>query len=347
VYREITPNEPGAVDSYTVASRLSYFLWETMPDEALFAAAAAGELSTRAQVEAQARRMIRNERARTPLNRFFVEWLEVQTLAASFRDPELFPEYTSATRASMANQARGFFDRILWDRGASFDALYTSRELLVDDEMASLLDLAPPSGDASWVDVDHRAGILTLPAVMAVFSVPRRSDPIRRGVLVRRQLLCQELPDPPAGVVIEPPAVTEPSNIREELSQHAEGTCAGCHSLIDPVGLGFENYDALGRYRTQYADDSPVDARGELLDAEVTGEFDGAVQLAGMLASSGEARRCLAEKWFEYGFGRKVAPGDAASIDHAVAQMAANDDSILELVVALTTSEAFLNGEGN
>ena len=343
LYREIPLGGSGPLDSYAIASRLSYFLWETMPDAELFEWAANGQLGTPDEVEAQARRMLLDGRARPPLQRFFVEWLQVNGLGTSFRDPGVFPEFTPEVRSAMADQARRFFDHILWDRDASFGALYTTSELPVDGTLANLLELSTQPSGFEIVDVPHRAGILTLPALLTVQAVPRRSDPVRRGVLVRRKLLCQVLPDPPAGVDTDPPD-GEPRTVREELALHAQDSCAGCHRLIDPVGLGFENYDAVGRYRTMYSDGSGVDSLGELVEAEVSGEFSGAVELASMLARSGEARDCFSKKWFEYAFGRPVASGDAPSIEQATAAMTDRNGSILELIIALVRSDAFLTG---
>lgn len=189
---------------------------------------------------------------------------------------------------------------------------------------------------------DERAGLLTLPGLLAAHSYPAQTNPIERGIFVREQLLCSPLPDPPADLMPVPPPVDLDSTGRDRFSQHsASPACKGCHQLIDPVGFGFENYDAIGKYRIQ-DNGKPVDASGEMMDTQdIDGTFVGAVELAAKMAESEQVKNCLALSRFRAAVGRPRDQADACTIDFLENGFESSSSSILDLSITITQSDAF------
>jgi hypothetical protein len=173
-------------------------------------------------------------------------------------------------------------------------------------------------------------------------SHTNQTSPTLRGKLVREDLLCDVVPPPPPNVSTEAPEITPGSTGKDRFAQHtADPTCAGCHVLMDPIGFGFENYDTVGRFRTEEAG-AAIDATGELAQTDVDGAFDGVVALAGMLASSEKVEACYAKQWFRYGYGRGDMEADACTLAFLEARFREGGGNIKELLVALTQSDAFL-----
>ncbi len=244
----------GEFDSYRAASRLSYFLWDTMPDEALFSAAAAGQLRTREQIEAQTRRMLDDARAKQSMDEFLAQWLRFDSLRNTIRDRRLFPEFSAELVAAMAEETRHLFHHLVWEDG-NFMELFSARYSFLNNDLAQLYGLPTPGQDFGRVDFpadSKRSGILGQGTFLALTSKPSDTSPTERGKFVREHFLCQVIPPPPPGVNTNLPPVTDakPLTNRERLQFHlASPTCAGCHVLVDPIGLGFENFDADGKYR--------------------------------------------------------------------------------------------------
>jgi hypothetical protein len=192
--------------------------------------------------------------------------------------------------------------------------------------------------------MDNRYGLLTQPGIMALFSHADQSSPIQRGVFVRESILCEEVEPPPPTVDNNPPDPDPNLTTRERFAIHTESPqCARCHELIDPLGFGFESYDHLGRYRSE-ENGLPVDTSGSIVEVEedsLEGDFDGAAELSARLAGSETILTCLARKWFTFAMGRGHTARDDCSIDRAVEMSSAADGDLHELLVALTTSDAF------
>ena len=305
---------------YEMASRLSFFLWASPPDDALLEAAARDELQTDAQLSAQVRRMLADERARAMTRQFFRQWLRLDRLKSLVRDATVYPEYSPDLNGELKISFDAFIDHVVWQE-RTFDAFYTSRKVFVTPTMAQMngAEFEEESGGVmeTMAPADQRAGVLTQPALMAMLSYPNQPSPIQRGVFVREQLLCQDLPDPPDDVDLTPPDPRPGASSRELFAELTkEDACADCHALINPLGFGFEHYDGLGRWR---ADDegSPVDASGALVsspDLEINGEFDGAIELAQKFAISRVARECAADRWMTFALGRQVLDVDDQSV---------------------------------
>lgn len=336
---------PVVVDAYELASRLSYFLWASMPDERLFAAAADGRLSTVEGIESEASRMLRSPKARPVVAHFFMQWLDLEGLEGLPKDRERYPEFFSGVGSSWRASMEQYVENAVFGGGSVRD-LFLEPVVYVDRTLASLYDLRPPpSGrlEAVGMDPDQRAGLLTQPALLARLAHPDQASPIRRGVFVRERILCQTLPSPPNNINITPPDPDPNATTRERFAAHTENeSCRGCHSLIDPIGFGFSNYDALGRYQ-DHEGGRPVDATGELYgttDPEIEGPFVGAVELSHKLADSSEVRACVATQVFRFAMGRAETQADECTLRELDRVLLASD-SMERLLVAMTLTDVF------
>jgi hypothetical protein len=304
-------DDTGKLTDHEMASRLSYLLWETMPDAELATAADRGELHTPAQVEAQLARLTADARAQQTIARFARAWLQIEGLDTIVKEPRLYPEFP-ALRASM----RESLERFIADVIATGDVatLLTSDQAYVDDALAGFYGVVGP-GPGNWAKVPlnpaQRAGIMTQAGFLAVFGKANRSAPILRGVFVLDRLLCAPPdPPPPNGGVI-PPDLPSPTTTRDFFTDlTAAPGCASCHDVINPIGFGFEHYDAIGQWRLE-EHGFPIDATGHLVLAGTDTSFDGADQLTTALAAADDVRRCVVRRWFRSRFGRAEGPDDA------------------------------------
>jgi hypothetical protein len=330
--------------SWEMASRLSFFLWNSMPDDALFAAAEADELQTPEQIEAQARRMLGSPKAHDATTEFFSQWLHLDGLFTATKDPTLYPQYTDAMRTSMQAETLAFTDWVMWQSDGRVQTLLTAPVSFLDANTAPLYGKSmDPASKPTKTDLDpkERAGILTQPSVMSVFAKPNQSSPVTRGKWVRERLLCQRVPPPPPNLNIIPPEVKSGESTRQRFAQHdADPYCAGCHKLMDPIGFGFEHYDAVGRWR-DVDQGQPVDATGVLSVTDVNGPFDGAPALAATLANSKEVTDCVSIEWFRYAFGSGETTDDECSLGSVKEAFAKGNYDMKELLVAMTRTAAF------
>ena len=341
--------EPGDVvrlDGYQVASRLSYMLWSTMPDEALFAAAEAGELDTNAGVAEHARRMLDDPRANAPLLRFFDEWLQLSALEGLAKDTEVYPDWQPEIADLFREETHAFIREVWQNEGASFETLLTADFTMVNAELAEFYGMTAPAGTEYVrvpVDPTRRAGLLTHGSFLAGHSKVHETSPIHRGMFVRAGLLCGDVPPPPPGIDPIAPDPDPSLTLRERLEEHrTDPVCGSCHALLDPIGFGFENFDSTGRWRDEEAGRA-VDASGFLQDTDVDGEFVGAVELAHRLAGSEQVSDCMVRQWFRYGYGRTESiRDDTCSLDQLEDAFDSAGGDLRELVIALTQSDAFL-----
>ena len=346
------PGDIVAVDGFALASRLSYFLWDSTPDAQLLAAAKSGALATAKQVESEARRMLDDPRARGAVNHFLLEWSFIDELQGAPKDPALFAWYTPELAADLKASFMASLESAFFSAAPTLSGLLAPDTMFVNAAMAGPYRLPPVTGTQlveTKVDPKERRGLLTHPALLALTGKPSRGDPIHRGLFVRGQLLCTDLPDPPDrdanGNPIDfnvPPPAPGVSN-RERFRQHtASGVCSGCHSLIDPIGFGFENYDAVGRYRTIDENGAPVDASGEVKDAgDVTGAFNGALELADRVSKSDSVAKCMTLQWFRFALGRRETAADACSNEAVARRFLESGKNLKEIIVALAMSDAF------
>jgi hypothetical protein len=331
------------VNPYALAARLSYFLWDSMPDAALTAAAQSGRLASPVDVEAQARRLLKDPRSREVTADFFGHWLGLGGLDTIIRDPRLFPAWTDQLRRSMREETLRFAADVVFARDGKLETLLLSPRSMVDATLGSLYGVAG-GGSFAAADLDpgQRAGLLTEASVLTLTANADSTSPTRRGKLVRDRLLCQPPPPPPPQAEFMLPRAQPGQTARQRFAQHvANPSCAACHTLTDPIGFGFESYDPIGRFRT-VDNGQPVDASGEVTGTEdADGPFVGAVALARRLAGSQQVRACFGRQWFGLMQGRPDEPGDQASVAAALAAFAVAGGDLRELMVALTGTDAF------
>jgi hypothetical protein len=324
---------------YEMASRLSYFLWGTTPDDELLAAASENALKSPEQVEAQARRLLQDERARDRAREFHSLWLGLSRFDSIARD-----EAPEGAPAALRESTLRYIDHVLWSETPTARELFSSSRYYYNETLAPLYGNEAPSGWASTTNTDERHGLLTQPGMMALFAHADQSSPIQRGVFVRESILCEEVEPPPPSVNNNPPDPDPNLTTRERFAVHTENpACANCHRLIDPMGFGFENYDHLGRFRSE-ENGLPIDTSGEIvevLEDSLEGPFAGPEEMADRLAESETILSCLARKWFIFAMGRTHNEGDRCSIDGAVEVAASDDGNLQELLIALTKSTAF------
>ncbi len=348
---ELTPAPSGAaitpLGGYELASRLSFALWNTSPDRDLLAAAAAGTLDSEQGLKAQAERLLASDRSRDALASFHLQWLGLDGLLENtVKDRVLFPNWNTELKTAMRDETVGFADFVI-RRGDGKLTTLLSAPFTVASGNPELLKIygatADPGPDGTIaLDPTQRAGLLTQAAFLATHAHSNQTSPVHRGLAVRKNLLCTPLPDPPANVDNTPPEPDPTATTRVRFEQHrVDPSCRGCHELLDPIGVGFEVYDALGSYRTM-ENNLPIDSAGELVAAgDASGPFNGAVELARRLAESAEVRDCVKKQWFRFSLGRSEGDQDACTLLSLSEQFAASDYDIKALLLALVTSDAF------
>ncbi len=329
---------------YEQASRLSFLLFASTPDDALLADAESGKLATAEGIAEVARRMLKDPRAKHSIANFHAQWLELGKLETASKDPALFPDFDAALRTSMKQETETFLDSVFFQTG-SFDEMLLAPYSFVDSKLAGLYGVSAPSSSGFArvaLDPAQRAGILTQPSVLALHAKSNQSSPVHRGKFVRERLLCMQLPPPPNDIVIEPPDLDPGLSTRDRFKEHSVNpACTGCHKLMDPIGFGFEHYDAIGRYRTKDGK-FDVDAHGEVFaSTDADGTFTGGVELAKKLAKSQQVKACMVTQWFRFAYGRGEAEADQCSLQRLEEAFAKANYDVRELVVALTQTDAF------
>ncbi|WP_437486351.1 DUF1592 domain-containing protein [Sorangium sp. So ce1014] len=329
---------------YEVAARLSYTLWGTLPDARLNEAIEGGSLTSKEGVAAQLGWMLEDERGKKLVHRFLGSWTHLNAVTGVVKDENAFPEWQSRSfRESLRGQADAFFEHVLRNEGGKLSALFTSTTVFYNKDLGGYYGV---TGDDSFQALERTdgtaSGLLTLPALLAVQAKPAESSPIYRGKFVREALLCQQLPAPPANIP-KPPEVDQSSSTRERLSQHeVDPGCVACHQLMDPIGFGFESYDALGRYR-ELDGGKPVDASGRVIATrDMNGEFVGVAELGAMLSGSAEVEECVARQWFRFAIARFEQDMDGCSMKSLLETFRAAGQDLNALPRAVVATDAFL-----
>lgn len=341
--------EPGVVElsDHELAARLSYLLWDTTPDEELRQLADAGLLRDDAELRAQAERLLADrERSGPALDRFVREWMRFDGVPAYDKDAALFPAYDDALATAMDEELTRFTRGVLEGDAPTLRTLLTSPATEVDATLAAFYGVqAPASG---WAPVSlpaaERPGLLSRPALLAEHSTATSSAPIFRGRLVRTQLLCDVLPPPPADAMANAPDYPEGATEREKseiLMDHMN--CGACHGLMNPIGLGFERFDASGAWRELDVDGQPVDQSGEIVGGPeaLVGTFDGVPELGAQLADSEVVQACVAKQLYRYSLGLEPSQALACASDPIEQAFVASGGDIPTLVLSLVTSNAF------
>jgi hypothetical protein len=330
------------LNHYENASRLSYALWGSMPDAALFDAAKNGKLGTQAELQDQARRMLTDARGRDNVYAFVEEWLQLDLLATRPKDGAVYPDWNDALAGSMTAELKAFVANIVFDGDGKFSSLLTGTNTFVNQPLAALYGMRGITGMAmtpGTLDGTQRSGLLTRAGFMAVTGAPNASHPIKRGHKIYERLLCETLPPPPNNVPpTDPP--TASGTTRQHVEKHDQLACAkGCHMLMDPLGFPFEHYDGIGKFRTM-DNGQPVDSSSAFELDGVKKTFNDARDLSAALAGSAQVAQCLATQFLRYSFKRADTESDRASLESVDAAFA-KGNSITDLMVGLVGSRSF------
>ena len=331
----------GAVplDAYQVASRLSYFLWSSLPDSALLAAAADGSLLTPAGILTQTQRMLADPKAAALSTNFAAQWLDARYLPQASPDPNVFPAFNPNIAQAMVDETRLFFQHFL-NSPEPVQNMFTATYTFGNDALATYYGLAAPgSATAVQLDTPNRNGVLSLGAWLTVTSMPNRTSPTKRGVWILTQLMCTTPPPVPAGVNPSLPANPDPnSTIRQQMSAHdTDPACAACHSLIDPPGYGLENFTGVAQFRSSYPT-QPIDPSGTLPSGAT---FNSLGQLGQLLSQDPRFPACLTAKLFAYATGSLPTAATQPLLDQVGSQWAAQNYSLPALVNTIVISPAF------
>jgi hypothetical protein len=341
---------PERVPPFALATRLAYFLWNTTPDETLLAAAEANRLSTREEVAGQVQRMMADGRFGDTVATFHLQWLDLTELDGVEKRGKLYPKWSHELRAAMREETVRFVDHVVRRGDGRLGTLLGSRTSFLSGKLFDLYGLPEPGG-GGWQQVDvspaKRAGVLTQASVMTMHAHWDKPSLVLRGKMIREKLFCTTLPPPPPEVNNTLPQADATTSVRERFEDHrADVGCSKCHRLIDPLGIPFENYDAIGAFRTM---DGPaqVDPSSDLDGtSKANGPVKDAIELVDRLAAADEVRDCVALQWFRFGVGRDEKPEDDASLVAIRDRFRQSGNDIPALVAAIALSDAFRYQKG-
>jgi mono/diheme cytochrome c family protein len=341
---QMKPNETRALTDFEVASRLSYFLWSSMPDDELLGLAERSALQVDGNLDKQVSRMLHDPRAKAFVANFSGQWLQIRGLNDLAPDPESFPGFDPALRAAMKRESELLFETIIKEDRAVTDLLDADFTFL-NERLAQHYGIDGVKGSefrrVALPPDSPRGGVLTLGSVLTVTSTPTRTAPVLRGKWILEQILGTPPPPPPPDVppLGEQNAVDQSASLRVRLEEHrSRAECAGCHAKMDPLGFALENFDAVGRWRDQDGK-FPIDASGALAGGKT---FNGARELKTLLKGDKRFIRGFAEKMTIYALGRGLDSFDRCAVDEIVTKMSAQNNRFSALINAIVTSDPFL-----
>ena len=322
------------LDDYEIAARISFLLWGSAPDDALLGDAEAGRLIDPQTRRDAVERVLDSDKARAQVNRYHAMWLGYRAIPHEQTLIDAFDRETTA-----------LIDGVVFEDQSDYSNLFTSDVTYLDTDLANHYGLTPPPGGQGWVTYDEgRAGILSHGSVLAAFSKFTDTSPTQRGIFISERLLCAEIPAPPPTVDADNPPGNpdDPTACKEDrYAAHREiESCANCHNLMDPIGMGLENYDIAGRYRAT-DDGKPqctISGQGELPGV---GTFSGPAELAERLIESGELERCVTQHYLQFALGREPSPDDAPLLDHVFEGFEASDYDFRAMLADYAADEAF------
>ncbi len=334
---------------YEMAARLAFLIWNSVPDDALLDEAAAGTLQTTDGVRAAAERLLSSSFGREAIGNFAEEYMRLERVLLQAKDPELYPEYTRTLQEAMVQDMRAAWESVAFDAQTSALDVFVTGTVRVNSELATLygLDAAgldPSTFRTATLPDGPRAGILGKSGFLSQFANQKYGSPTLRGKFLSEAFLCTPIEPPPGDVNTDLPEPPDdmPMTRRQQLTMHSTNpTCAGCHVMMDPMGFPFENFDAIGRYRTM-DHGLPVDASGEfpLSDGALLPVAD-AKEFAVAASTSELVARCMLRKYYSYAMGYKEREVDAAAIESLYQSFQASGFKLRDLVLTVVTHEAF------
>ena len=333
---------PDRLDRYALAARLSYTLLQAPPDETLLAAAERGDLHSPAGLAAQVSTLLADPRASAGVTQFVRQWLDLASPAELAKDPARYPVYSEGLAASMLEETDRFVDFVIRRGDGTLDTLLTASFSIVPAALRPIYGLYDSGGSEAEIvalDPEQRAGLLTHPSLLASHARFSDSSPVLRGVFLYRRVLCGALGDPPLGIdtSLDPADPGTPQSTAERLARHREDpACAGCHDAIDPLGLAFEHYGALGEWRDD-DDGLVIPPPLPLNGTDVDGPVDSAVALAKRLASSVMVQDCVVKQWLDF-TGADLSAEDRDRLRDRFQQ---TGHSLRDLILATLTAPTF------
>lgn len=338
------PNDEDGIrrlNGYELASRLSYFLWSSMPDERLFDLADSGELTKPEVLAAEAERMLADPKAKALVDNFAGQWLQLRDVSRLMPDPVKFPDFDGELRTAMRRETEMFFETMIREDRSVLEFL-SADFTYVNERLARHYGIDEVSGEEfQRVSIaDGRRGVLTHASILMLTSNPTRTSPVKRGKWILENILAEPPPPPPANVPELEEDVETLGSLREQMEQHrANESCAVCHRTMDALGFGLENFDAIGAWRDRDGQ-FEIDASGELPGDR---KFDGAAELMQVLMQEKEQQfcKCLSEKLLTYALGRGLGSYDRCVIQSAVEALAENEYRFGSLVKSIVTSDPF------
>jgi hypothetical protein len=330
--------------AHEVATRLSYLLWSSMPDQALFEAAEQGRLNTSEGILEEGRRMLGDARAKDSLRYFHTQLFGTGGLDHLERDAEYYPTFEPGMGVLFRQETEQFLEDVVWNGAGDLATIFTAPYTFVNEALATFYGIPGVTGDAFQkvnLDTARRSGLLTQASILTLTTPGSRTDPVVRGKWVYTKILCGKVDDPPPDV----PELPEPvpgQSVRDRLALHrAAAECAGCHVLMDPIGFAFENFDGVGLWRDT-ENGVAIDTSGEIAESDVAGPINGVLELSQRVAQSRDVRNCYAGRFMTYAYGRAITSNDScsrAALETAFEQAQGN---IKELMLAVTQTDGFL-----
>ncbi len=336
---------PGAVyhiNEWELASRLSFFLWSSMPDDQLFALARSKSLRQGDVLDKQVRRMLADPKGRALTDNFAGQWLQLRRFLAATPDPGIYPKFNQELRRAMLRETEMFFENLIKEDRSILDFIDADYSF-INETLAKHYGMAQIKGkDFRKVKLPpERGGVLTHGSILTLTSNPTRTSPVNRGVYILDNILGTPPPPPPPDVPELPAAGAElKGTLRQRMEQHrTNALCASCHQRMDPLGFAFENFDGIGAFRTREGK-FPIDSSGTLPGGQ---NFKGPKELRQILKTTraGDFRRCFTEKMLTYALGRGLEPYDKCAVDDISAAVSRNQDCFSSVVLAIVNSEPF------
>jgi hypothetical protein len=348
------------LSGYEMASRLSYLLWGSMPDDTLFAAAEANKLQTASDILAQAQRMLKDPKARAKVADFHASYAlmgDATRWSEAAHDGSLYPQFNASMVPELSDEAARFFDYITFDYNGgagTFQDLILKPVAFVTKDLAPMYGLDPgqftTTPTLTNLDPSQRAGVFTHVGWLASYSSYDRTSPILRGAFLEKQVLCRQIPAPPPGAANTPLPTTGTTNRDRVTAQTSADACAGCHAtIVNPAGFALEGFDSIGMVQaTEKTTNAPIDSTADVLIGAQSVHVDGALDLMSAIAASPEGQSCYAQRWVSYAYERDLTSQDVCTVQSLADKMAttsattsASPYSIQNLITDLTQADSF------
>ena len=336
-----------SLSQYELASRMSYFLWQSLPDDALLAAAAKSELSTGAQLDAQVKRMLQDPRAEALIDTFFTQWFELNAVDDASPSAAVYPHFSESIRGKFKTEARLFFKEIIRGDHSLYDLLH-GNYTFADAELAQFYGVAAPSSSTDFSKVDltgsHRAGngVLGLGSILTLTSRPDETSVVRRGRWLMDNLLCPP-PTPLPDATIDTSVVQGLDPADAVAYRKANPQCASCHAKMDPIGISLEHFDGIGQYRTSYPNAKMVNSNGQLPDGT---QVDSATALGEVLGASDQFKACVVKKMVMFSLNRAISSDDRCTVNTIALAHVTPSTPVSAVISAIVQNDVFTKQAG-